>query len=70
MQLASLPNNKLQQMAHAAIVIQKTWRGRRARRANSLAGLEAFRGCITKVGLCLYVCVCVFLRSLCVEGVF
>lgn len=49
MQLAQLPGYKLQQMAHAAIVIQKMWRGRRARQANSLNVLRAFAGCITKV---------------------
>lgn len=49
MKLAQLPGWQLQQMAHAALVIQKFWRGRRARRANSLNVLEAFKGCITKV---------------------
>lgn len=42
-------NERLRDVAHAAIVIQRYWRGRNTRKNNSLHVLDAFSKCIVKV---------------------
>jgi IQ calmodulin-binding motif len=44
-------SEQLRAMAHAAIVIQSYWRGRRARRLSNLDTLNAFASSIVKVRL-------------------
>lgn len=51
MRFANRPNAQLEQMGRAAIVIQKYWRNRRARNANSLEILNAFAKDVVKVRL-------------------